>query len=75
MSMSTGANRKLAVDILNIMGIDSTQVSSLNLHLGSDGTATATVERWVTRDEVKGMDMLKETYDFTAVSHSSGGGA
>ena len=70
MSMSTGANRKLAVDILNIMGIDSTQVSSLNLHLGSDGTATDTVERLVTRDEVKGMDMLKETYDFTAVSRA-----
>ena len=67
MSMSTGANRKLAVDILNIMGIDSTQVSSLNLHLGADGTATATVVRWVTRDEAKGMDLLKETYDFTAV--------
>ena len=70
MSTSTGANRKLALDILNIVGIDSTQVSSLNLHFGSDGTATATVERWVTRDEVKGMDMLKETYDFTAVSRA-----
>ena len=67
MSTSTAAHRKLALDILNIMGIDSTHVSSLNLHLGADGTATATVERWVTRDEVKGMDMLKETYDFTAV--------
>lgn len=71
MSMSTSANRKLALDILNIMGIDSTQVRSLNLHFGSDGTATATVERLVTRDEVKGMDMLKETYDFTAVSRAS----
>ena len=75
MSTSTRANRKLALDILNIMGIDSTQVSSLNLHLGSDGTATATVERLVALDEVKGMGLLKETYDLTAVSHSSGGGA
>ena len=67
MSTSTRANRKLALDILNIMGIDSTQVSSLNLHLGSDGTATATVERLVALDEVKGMGLLKETYDLTAV--------